>query len=180
MIGKNVRVSTVWPLLQTSTVEPCDIPARLARDILNYSSFPSHVVVCVLLYSLIPNWTLIAASYPALTQPRLYRWGVNVCIALLQLHVPTCMHTTLANGETPFITRPNASLIITWYSDCDYTNILLALHLVIEVQIHSHEIAVHKVSHDHHKDWAVCLPFVESHELCNKGLKMEYDFLRVR
>jgi hypothetical protein len=27
------------------------------------------------------------------------------------------------------------------------------------------------------KDRMVCLPFVEPHEFCNKGLKMEDDFL---
>ena len=33
LIDKDVRVSTVSPLLQTSTVQPCDTPARPARGI---------------------------------------------------------------------------------------------------------------------------------------------------
>ena len=55
LIDKDVRVSTVSPLLQTSTVQPCD---TLARNVLNYSSLPSHVVVCAL-DMLIPNRTLV-------------------------------------------------------------------------------------------------------------------------
>ena len=46
LIDKDVRVSTVSPLLHTvqlSTVQPCYTPAR---DFLNYSSLQSHVVDC--------------------------------------------------------------------------------------------------------------------------------------
>jgi hypothetical protein len=89
------------------------------------------------------------------------------------------MDTKLAYGETPFITRPNASLIITGSSDCDYTNVQLPLRSVIEIQIHSHEVSVLSVSLNSQSDRMVYLPFVEPHEFRNKCLKMEYDFLRV-
>ena len=66
-----------------------------------------------------------------------------------KLHVPVCMNARLAYGEMPFIFPPNASLIITGSSDFDYMIILLQFHLIVEVQIHSHEVSVLSVSHDH-------------------------------
>jgi hypothetical protein len=94
------------------------------------------------------------------------------------LHLPVYMHARLAHGETPLITRPNASLTITCSSDCDCTNILLQHHLVVEVQIHAHEVSVLPISQGQQRGRAACLPFVEPHEFRNKGLEMEYDFLR--
>jgi len=104
----------------------------------------------------------------------------NKCVRWPCRRLPVYMHARLAYGESPFITQSNASLIITGYRDCDCMDILLLVHLVIEVQIHSHEVSkLQLVKNIRATRWSVYLPFVESHELCNESFEMEYDFLCV-